>query len=310
MFGNGIPDTLPSGYGEDVQVDSFTETPGEIKDLEKFVKSADGVIVRDAPRGPNPELKRIPKSEDFISYPKRLKSTPWAPLPPYVGEEMGEIAGYTPYNRGEGVPIHMVAPKNKVQQKWKPMYSGANRNFGYAGAYGAVPDSPIPPGHVDRLWNSSVSKLAESLLKAGVAIDPAHKKGTMDDKLIGAVLLFQQKWNVTPGIKEDASLKLQENGIYDKATELALKKATGEDAPGGGMTGAQWVGVGEILKEGWSAWFADDESAGADVVSYDTTTYESAPKPIWPIVLAVGGIVTALGIVVWLRTKDNEGEDE
>ena len=88
MFGNGIPDTLPTGYGDDVQVESFTQTPQEIRAAEKFIKSADGVIVPPGRGGPNPELKRVPASEDFISFPRQHPGTPWAPQPPYNTESI------------------------------------------------------------------------------------------------------------------------------------------------------------------------------------------------------------------------------
>jgi len=302
MFDNGIPDTLPEGYGKTTPVESFTQTPGEIKAAEKFIKSADGVITS-KPKGPNPQIQRVPASEDFVAFPKRLRSTPWAPKAPYVGKELAEIVSDTPFNRGTGVPVNMVQPDFSVQQEYKPMYSGiAHRGYSGSHSYGSVPDSPLREGDKDGWFNKSVSKLQDSLTKAGIGAS-SGKRGEFSAATTSAIKSFQAAWNDKN--KGNADLQLNVNGVYDRATELALRATLGEDLTkaGGGMTGKDWIAAGAIGTELFKLFKPAEEDTGIIIEA----PVQTGPK-IWPIVTGIVVMGALIGGLIWATRKDDDDE--
>jgi hypothetical protein len=306
MFGNEMPDTLPASYGNDMQVESFVQTPGERRALRKFVRSADGPILPQGPTGLDAEVEWIPQADDFVSLPQENPGSPWAPQPPYVGAEMAQLVSDTPYRRGRGVPITRIAPQSTVQQEYKKMYNGSHYSGHDPTHFGAVPDAPLTSGNKDGWFSSPVTNLRDSLIAAGAQVPPgAAEGGVYDSSMVMGVKSFQGQWNKGPEVAANAALKLQESGVFDKATEMALRKKLGEDVQaqsGGGLTGDDWIGIGGLGVEVLKIFKGQDEEALPPATLPPVAPQKGSATP-WIV-----GSIVLIGVVVVVAALNKDDD--
>ena len=245
-------------------------------ELAAFVEAAGGEIIPASP-GSLPDGEYIiPQDEQWTTGTRENPGNPWAPQPPYFGEELANLVSHTPFDRGQSPDIHQYLPKFDVVQPWRPIFMGAprpqssKRNFGYGG-YGFAESAPQAPLNKNAGSVAQYKKLAAALAAVRVNIPTDYNK--YDATMINAVKQFQGHYmgDVTP------------SGAYDAETQGALERILKEKDQKTLLDLGQW---------GIATWL---EQLGGSDADYEMPPEEA--KTNWPVIIGVGAVLTTIIVV-------------
>ena len=255
-------------------------------ELESFVEAAGGQIITPEPGALPSGEYYIPRDEQWTTATRENPGTPWAPQPPYFGEELANLVSHTPFDRGQSPDIHQYLPEFNVVQPYQPLYmesstKPASRNFGSPyGAYGFFEEAPQAPLNKSQGTPDQYKQLAAALAAARVPIPEDYNK--YDAGMIEAVKTFQTHYM---GIKSPS-------GAYDVATQGKLEQVLKDKDKSTLLNLGKW---------GLDTWL--NQLGGGDE---EITVIEERPQTNWGLIIGVGAAVVMTGLlgVALLVRKD------